>query len=252
MECITNPAASCTQAQGAPKRVPSPLGAGTRINGHAKVVMIVVRPRFAGGSPVRCEGGKVGPEITLKQRSLAFKNTRFRVFRDHIVDCDGVEVKDYLTVAPHTQREDLITGISILPVCDERVVLIKTFRHAVGRVQLEVPRGFLEAGQDPRDAALRELSEETGLICPASKLISLGFCTPEGSTLAARIALFAATECQPGRAAKEEEIGLGQCVFLTFPEALRIVREMSIEDVTTSLALHRYFMLQHLDHQSVL
>jgi ADP-ribose pyrophosphatase YjhB (NUDIX family) len=184
------------------------------------------------------------PTITLRQRRVAFENSRFRVFGDHIVDSHGVEVKDYLVVAPHTRREDLITGISVLPVCQERVVLLRTFRHAVGCIQLEVPRGFVDVDEDPRAAALRELSEETGLCCPADKLVSLGVCTPEGSTLAARIALFAATDCQPGRSGNERELGLGGCEYFTFSEAWRMMREMSIEDVTTALILHRFFLFR--------
>jgi 8-oxo-dGTP pyrophosphatase MutT (NUDIX family) len=185
------------------------------------------------------------PKITLKQRRLAFENARFRVFKDHIVDSQGVEVRDYLVVAPHTRRDDLITGISVLPVWNDCVALVRVFRHAIGRVQLEVPRGFVDTHEDPRAAALRELSEETGLHCTEDKLVSLGVCTPEGSTLAARIALFAATECHPGGSAPEEELGLGKCEYFALPDALRMLREMSIEDVTTALILHRFFQLRH-------
>ena len=183
------------------------------------------------------------PSITLKQRRVAFENSRFRVFSDHIVDSHGAEVRDYLVVSPHTGREDLITGISVLPVLKHGVVLLQIFRHAVGRVQLEVPRGFVDLGEDPRAAALRELSEETGLCCAPDKLISLGVCAPEGSTLAARVALFAATDCLPGDREKETELGIGGCVHLTWAEALLRLREMSIEDVTTCVAIHRFFLL---------
>jgi len=184
------------------------------------------------------------PSIVLKQRRVAFENSRFRVFSDHIVDSYGAEVRDYLVVSPHTRREDLITGISVLPVSERGVVLLKIFRHAVGKVQLEVPRGFVDRGEDPRAAALRELSEEAGMRCEPDKLISLGVCAPEGSTLAARVALFAATDCLPAGGQKENELGLGECVHLTWAEALLLLREMSIEDVTTCVTLHRFFLLR--------
>jgi ADP-ribose pyrophosphatase len=167
------------------------------------------------------------------------------VFQDHIADTRGTEVRDYLVVAPHTRRKDLITGISVLPVWNGRIVLLRTFRHAIGCVQLEVPRGFVDADEEPSAAALRELAEETGLHCTPDKLIGLGVCTPEGSTLSARIALFAATDCRPGEKVPEVELGLGACEYFSFPEALRMLREMSIEDVSTSLALHRFFLLHN-------
>jgi ADP-ribose pyrophosphatase YjhB (NUDIX family) len=186
------------------------------------------------------------PQIRLRERRLAFENTRFRVYQDHIDDTQGAEVRDYLVVAPHTRREDLITGISVLPVQNGRIVLLKIFRHALGCAQLEVPRGFVDAGEEPSAAALRELAEETGLLCAPDKLVSLGLCAPEASTLSARVALFAATDCYPGEQTPEKELGLGAPESFSFPEALRMLREMSIEDVTTSLALHRFFLIRGL------
>ena len=45
---------------------------------------------------------------------------------------------------------------------DERLVLVRNERVAVQRRLLEFPAGTLEPGEDPRDAASRELEEETG------------------------------------------------------------------------------------------
>lgn len=52
-----------------------------------------------------------------------------------------------------------------------QVYLVKQYRHAVGRPLWELPAGRLEAGEDPREAAARELDEEVNLY--AQRLVPL-------------------------------------------------------------------------------
>lgn len=45
---------------------------------------------------------------------------------------------------------------------DGSLYLVSQYRHAVDEDLLEVPAGIVEEGEDPRDAAIRELQEEIG------------------------------------------------------------------------------------------
>lgn len=182
------------------------------------------------------------PEVILKQRRTVFENSKFFVHADHIADADDREVPDYLVVAPRIHTDALITGVTVLPVYENRIVLIKTFRHAVRSVVLETARGFVDPKETPAEAALRELTEETGLICTPDRLLPLGTSFPEASTLQARVALFVALDCTRGSRTDQSEIGLGQCVSFSMEEAEGLLKDMSLEDVTTALCLHRFFI----------
>jgi len=54
-------------------------------------------------------------------------------------------------------------AVAIVPLLEDgRVVMIRQYRHAAGRVLWELPAGLLEEGEDPAATARRELAEETG------------------------------------------------------------------------------------------
>ncbi|HEX4998341.1 MAG TPA: NUDIX hydrolase [Terriglobia bacterium] len=180
--------------------------------------------------------------IVLKARRTVFENSRFHVYADWVAGEGGLEVKDYLVVAPRFAAGDLVTGVTVLPIWNDHIVLLKTFRHAIRRETLEAPRGFIDHDETPRQAAVRELAEETGLAADPANLVDLGNCAPEGSTIAARIALFAAPDCRMVASPAADEIGLGRYQAISLRDAETLLQEMRLEDPTTALCLHRYFL----------
>ncbi len=76
-------------------------------------------------------------------------------------------------------------GVAILPLdAQDRAITVRQFRYPFYTVVSEVPAGKLEAGEDPREAAVRELSEEVGvtageMVYLGSMYPSPGFCDEE-------------------------------------------------------------------------
>lgn len=76
-------------------------------------------------------------------------------------------------------------AVAIVPVNEKgELLLVRQYRHAVGKTLLEIPAGKLEPGEEPLSSARRELLEETGFAAEyVTKLISFystpGFTTEE-------------------------------------------------------------------------
>lgn len=82
-------------------------------------------------------------------------------------------------------------AIGIVALDDqERVLLLRQYRHAVGRMLWEPPAGLLdEAGEDPLDAAKRELYEEAHLEADRWDVLVDAFTSPGMTDEAVRIYL---------------------------------------------------------------
>lgn len=75
------------------------------------------------------------------------------------VRIDEVRMPDGSTV----EREivEHVSAVAVVPVVDGDVLLLRQYRHAVGGYVLEIPAGILDVdGEDPAEAARRELAEE--------------------------------------------------------------------------------------------
>ena len=178
--------------------------------------------------------------VVVKGRRLAAANSKWKVYFDHLIDKRGNEVPDYMVVEGYHPRQDRITGIAVLPILDGHFVILRSYRHALGTELWEVPRGFVDEGESPGDAALRELAEETGLRCAPADLVPLGLYAPEASTMKARGALFAASRCVGQPRLPDDEIGLAAIEVVDPNTMAKLVTAGAIEDAGTLIVYYRY------------
>jgi len=94
-----------------------------------------------------------------------FDGKIMHVRRDIVELSDGSEA--FREVVDHSG------GVCVLALDDEgRVLTVRQFRYPFERVLQEIPAGKLERGEDPDEAAARELREETGAV--AGRMERLG------------------------------------------------------------------------------
>ena len=69
-------------------------------------------------------------------------------------------------------------AVCVIPIDeDENVIMIKQFRYPFAEVLLEVPAGKLEKGEDPYEAVIRELEEESGVVAKNVEYIGTMYTT---------------------------------------------------------------------------
>ena len=96
---------------------------------------------------------------TEKSSSLIFDGKVLHLYRDEIYLPDGREA--FREYCRH------IGAVCVVPITAEgEVICVRQYRYPVADVMLEIPAGKLDyKGEDPREAALRELRVETGTTC---------------------------------------------------------------------------------------
>ena len=176
----------------------------------------------------------------LRQRRLACENIRFEIFLDDVENPNGEIVRNYLVVAPKVRTGELITGVAVLPEVDGKLGLLRIYRHAIQRHLWEIPRGFVDPGESDRSSALRELEEETGLLCADADLESLGVFAPEPGILAARVHLFVAHRCHAVRPFSGEEFGHKEFRLFDPAQLSALHATGEIQDSSTLIACFRF------------
>jgi len=100
----------------------------------------------------------------IESSKEVYSNKYMTLYEDKL-DLSGKE-KIYL-------RGKRLNYSTIVPfLSKDEILIIKSYRHLVDSVQIEVPSGYVEEGESPKETAARELEEETGYV--AKEIVSIG------------------------------------------------------------------------------
>jgi ADP-ribose pyrophosphatase len=166
--------------------------------------------------------------------------TTRRVYTGRVIslDVDSVRFPDgsigELEMIRHPGASAIVPFVSDPTGADPQILLIKQYRYAAEQFLYEIPAGRLDAGEDPRDCAARELREETGCTAQHMDFLFTMFTTPGFTD--ERIHLFMAAGLERGETAREADEFI-TLETVTLSQALQLIQRGEIKDAKTALGI---------------
>jgi ADP-ribose pyrophosphatase len=175
---------------------------------------------------------KATPPIAQILRSEEiYKGPVFGVRRDEVLEPGGLRAIREVITHPGS--------VVVLPVLsDGRILLIRQYRHATRHYLWELVAGRIDAGENVRQAAERELIEETGYRAKRLRLFLDVFPTP--GFLEERMYILLAEKLTAGAAQPEEDEKIMAKAFA--PATLEgMIRRNVLRDAKSIAGLLYYF-----------
>ncbi len=123
---------------------------------------------------------------------------------------------------------------------DNKVLIVKQYRHAAGIVSTEIPGGVIDEGEQPADATRRELLEETGYHFDDIELLATVYPNPATANNVTYLYLARGGKKVAGQNLDEhEQLTVHE---LTIPEVKQLLLENKIEQVLHCTTLFYAFM----------
>ena len=162
---------------------------------------------------------------------VIYEGPIFGVRRDEVLEPTGVRASREVVTHPGS-----VVVMPVLP--DGRIVLIRQYRHAARRFLWELVAGRMDPGEGVRQAAARELIEETGYRAKRLRVFPDLFPTP--GFLEERMYILLAEGVTAGKADPEEDERITAKAF-TRAELETMIRRGVLRDAKSVAGLLYYF-----------
>jgi ADP-ribose pyrophosphatase len=177
---------------------------------------------------------------TLSSKTV-FQGKVFWVTRDQVVEPGGVQ--GTREIIRHNGSVVILAVDDKTNPADPGILLIRQYRHAAGKLLLELPAGRIEPGEKLLPAGKRELIEETGYRAKKWSKLTSYYASPGFLTEAMNILL--AEDLTLGIATPEEDEKI-EIHMTPLSEVLRLIDAGKIQDGKTLIGVLLYAAQQPL------
>ena len=132
--------------------------------------------------------------------------------------------------------------INVIAITEKHeVILIRQYRHGSQEIELEVPGGCIDFGEDPLEAGMRELLEETGYIGDNAKIIGTVNPNPalQGNTCYTAF-------CDNTRKVQEPDFDLGEDIEIIKIPLSKIDQTIKNGSINNAMVIAAFYYLHLL------
>lgn len=172
--------------------------------------------------------------MDMKEKKLSSKE----IYKGRIIN---LYVDDVLLPNGEESRREVVRhckASAVLAFDDNgKIILEHQYRYPYDEILTEIPAGKCDKGEDPSDAAKRELEEETGY--QAGKLLYLGKIYPSCAYTDEIIYIYLATDLKKTHQHLDDGESL-EYAFVPFEQLMEDIRNDRITDAKTLAAVAFY------------
>src|SRR5271154_3537906 len=161
---------------------------------------------------------------------IIYNGKIFGIRRDEVIEPGGVRATREVITHPGS-----VVVLPVLP--DGKILMIRQYRHATRQYLWELVAGRIDAGENPRKAAARELIEETGYRAKRFHTFLDVFPTP--GFLEERMYILLAEDLTAGKAEPEEDEKITAQAF-TQSELEQMIRRNKLRDAKSIAGILYY------------
>ncbi len=132
--------------------------------------------------------GELRPWVIEARRELLDAAPWLHVWAEDVRLPDGRLIDGYL-------RLEMLDFVVVVANAEAGIVVLRSYKHGPADIVTSLPAGYLEADEEPADAARRELLEETGHV--SEQWEELGSFVVDGNRGAGTVHMFLARGAEP-------------------------------------------------------
>jgi ADP-ribose pyrophosphatase len=157
---------------------------------------------------------------------LGYNHPFFKVREDQVELPNGHSIPDFTI----WENGDVAQVLAITP--DQKIILAKQYKHGAGQMIAECPGGYMDEGEEPLQAAKRELQEEVGYTADEFQLLATFIHHPTKET--STTFFFLATNATPVTEGTNQEVTEDiEVMLVSFEQALAMIAVGELQQTGT-------------------